>query len=178
MDDLTLETHKEETKSVSSANELSYLTVKSSCIQGLGLFTSKELTANQVLFKTTGNKVYQTYCPEHASCNPNWLGIGYQEWLEIEEGDIAIYINHSCTPNVMVNDQFEIVTIAPIKENNELLLDYSTTELDPYWKMTCKCGEFNCRKVLRSFQYLPAQLQNLYKKYLSPAFISGLSRVK
>jgi uncharacterized protein len=178
MDNLTLETLKEERTRVPSARELSFLTVKNSSIQGLGLFTTYELPANQIIFKITGTKVYHEYRPELSACNPNWLGTGYQEWLVIEEGDIAVYINHSCHPNVIVNEQLQVVTIRPINRNEELLLDYSTTELDPYWNMKCSCGDANCRKTLSSFQYLPAHLQQKYSIHLSPAFINALSFVK
>jgi uncharacterized protein len=176
MDNLTLETLEERTR-VPSAKELSFLSVKSSSIQGLGLFTSQELAANQIVFKISGTKVHHEYRPELSACNPNWLGTGYQEWLIIEEGDIGVYINHSCTPNVIVNENLQVVTIRPINRNEEVLLDYSTTELDPYWNMKCSCGETNCRKVLRGFQYLPLQLQEEYSRYLSPAFMNGLSFV-
>lgn len=177
MDNLTLEALKEETKVVPSAKELSYLSVKRSSIQGLGLFTSIDLPSSHVLFKINGSTVYQSYSRENSVANPNWLGVGYQKWIEIEQEDIGVYINHSCKPNVMVNENLEVVSITPIFAHNELLLDYSTTELDPYWTMNCTCGQHNCRKILRSFQYLPLHLQEEYKRYLSPAFINGLSPI-
>jgi uncharacterized protein len=177
MDNLTLETLKQETARVPSAKELGFLSVKSSSIQGLGLFTSQELPANQILFKITGNKVHHEYWPELSACNPNWLGTGYEEWLIIEDGDLGVYINHSCHPNVSVNERLEVITLRPVSRNEELLLDYSTTELDPYWNMKCSCGQPHCRKILRSFQYLPPKLQEDYSRYLSPAFLNGLSFV-
>jgi hypothetical protein len=170
MDNLTLDQAKVETIRVCCANDLEYLDVAPSPIQGLGLFTSKNLPAYQNIFTITGKKVYRTYHPVYASLNPNWLGTGYQEWLEINEGDISVYINHSCSPNVIVNEHLQVITLRRIRKGEELLLDYSTTELDPYWSMKCTCGEPCCRKTLLSFQYLPIELQHEYDKYLSTKF--------
>lgn len=59
-----------------------------------------------------------------------------------------------------------------IEAHEELVIDYSTTELDPYWKMDCNCGASGCRKVLRSFQFLPHELKIKYQRYLAPVFIN------
>ena len=32
-----------------------------------------------------------------------------------------------------------------------------------YWTMECKCGEKNCREVVKDFKHLPSKIQ---KKYL------------
>ncbi len=56
MDNLILENVKEETKSVPRAKDLNYLSVERSPIQGLGLFTFKDIPAYEVLFKIGGQK--------------------------------------------------------------------------------------------------------------------------
>lgn len=174
MDNLTLENVKEETQTVRRAKDLDYLHMKRSPIQGMGLFTSKDLFAYNVLFKIEGKKVYRIYDPAFAQCDPNWLGTGYQEWLEIEQGDIGIYINHSCASNVIVDEHLQVITLRPIAKKEELLMDYSTTELDPYWSMKCACGQPNCRRTLLSFQYLPLELKKEYSRFLAPPFIERI----
>lgn len=153
-----------------------HLEVKNSPIQGKGVFTTIGFRKGTSLFEIVGKKLQHEYDPALSEQNPNWIGIGYEQWLELEPGNIAIYLNHSCNPNVIINEKYEIVTIAPVKIQQELLLDYSTTELDPYWKMNCSCGAAQCRKVLRSFQFLPDDLQKKYQKYL-PAFFSSTAQV-
>ncbi len=93
-----------------------------------------------------------------------------REWLELEQGDIGLYMNHSCAPNAIVDKHLNVITLRPITENEEILIDYSTTELDPYWSMKCACGQPTCRKTLLSFQYLPAELKREYSRFLAPAF--------
>ncbi len=105
-----------------------------------------------------------------ADKNPNWMGIGYCEWIIMYPDDNGLFINHSCKPNVFVNEKLQVVTLVPVKANEELLLDYSTTELDPDWQMECNCGEDCCRRTLLSFQYLPNSIQNKYAKLIAPVF--------
>jgi SET domain-containing protein len=149
-----------------------HIHVKDSPIQGKGLFPDIDITRGTVLFEIVGEKIRHEYDPRLAKENPNWIGTGYEEWLTLGPGDIAIFLNHSCEPNVIINEKLQLVAMQPVKAHEELLLDYSTTELDPYWQMDCHCGAKSCRHVLKSFQFLPPELQNKYSKYLSPVFVS------
>ncbi len=146
------------------------LVVKDSPIQGRGLFTTVGIEAEQVILTFKGEIHTHKYHPSLSSQNPNWIGTAYEEWLELYPGDNAVYINHSCCPNVIIDGSLQLLAIADINPGEELLLDYSTTELDPYWTMKCLCKCKGCRKTLRSFQILPSSLQKKYYPYLGPAF--------
>jgi hypothetical protein len=178
MDNLILENLQEETKAIPRAKDLDYLCVERSPIQGLGLFTFKDLSACEVLFKLGGKKVHRIYDPAFAQCDLNWMGMGYQEWMEIEQGDIGLYMNHSCAPNAIVDKHLQVITLRPVAKNEEILIDYSTTELDPYWSMNCACGQPGCRKTLLSFQYLPLELKREYSRFLAPAFGERVSALR
>jgi hypothetical protein len=68
----------------------------------------------------------------------------------------ARYINHSCNPNCIANEQCEIIAIKPIEAGEEITIDYVTvtkeeaenipeaTFWDPRWTFQCKCGSENC----------------------------------
>ena len=148
-----------------------HLHIKDSPIQGRGLFSDVDIKRGDILFEIVGERIQHEYRPDLALQNPNWIGTGHEEWLMLGPGDIAIYLNHSCKPNVIINEKMQLVAMQPIKANEELLLDYSTTELDPYWQMECGCGARSCRKILRSFQFLPDELKKRYGKFISPAFL-------
>ncbi len=98
------------------------------------------------------------------------MGTGYQEWLELEQGDIGLYMNHSCAPGAIVDKHRWVISLRPVAKKEEILIDYSATELEPYWSMKCACGQTACRKTLLSFQYLPAKLKREYSRFLAPAF--------
>ncbi len=144
--------------------------ITDSQIEGKGIFTEVDLPRGTVIFDIVAEKISYKNSPEMSEINPNWIGCGFEEWLKVGPGDIASYLNHSCNPNAIINENPQLITMAPIRKGQELLIDYSTTELDPYWKMDCSCGAKNCRKILRSFQFLPPDLQTKYGVHLAPSF--------
>lgn len=151
--------------------DIHFLQIRPSYIQGVGLFSGVNLAAGTILFVIKGERViHREYDPYLAGKNPNWMGTGYCEWIIMEPHHSGLYLNHSCNPNVIVNDKLQVVTFKPVKANEELVLDYSTTELDPDWEMRCNCGENNCRKILRSYQFLPKAIQKKYAKFIAPVF--------
>jgi hypothetical protein len=147
-----------------------HLHIKDSPIQGKGLFSEVDIKRGTGLCEVIGQRIRHPYNPELSLQNPNWIGVGYEEWLMLGPGDIAIFLNHSCKPNVIINERMQLIAMIPIRAHEELLLDYSTTELDPYWHMECNCGAKECRKILRSFQFLPFELQEKYGKFIAPDF--------
>jgi hypothetical protein len=149
------------------------LYIGESGIEGKGIFSEVFLPKGTQVFDIVAEKISYKNDPSLAGENPNWIGSGFQEWLKVGPGDIASYLNHSCSPNVIINEQQQVVTIADVKGHEELRMDYSTTELDPYWQMECKCDSTECRRILRSFQFLPEELKLKYRPYLAPAFQSS-----
>ena len=93
--------------------------------------------------------------------NPNWVGIGENQWIDPEKP--YKFLNHSCNPSAGVKGKVSMYAIRDIKEGEEITIDYSTIEADQLWEMPCSCGANNCRKIVKSIQYLP---ENYFKKYL------------
>jgi SET domain-containing protein len=83
---------------------------------------------------------------------------------EIE--DIAIFINHSCDPNIGLDGQISLVAIRNIKAGEELCLDYAMAITGDY-KMNCNCGNSNCRKLITAVDWKKKELQKRYGKYFS-----------
>jgi hypothetical protein len=85
-----------------------------------------------------------------AQSHPNSIGVDKDLWIY---PDFPLqHINHSCEPNSAFVSDRSLVAIRPISGGEEITLDYSTTEVDPDWSMTCACGAANCRGVLRAIQ--------------------------
>lgn len=94
-------------------------------------------------------------------------------------GGIDDQVNHSCNPNCflhIVGKRAILYSLYVIKAGTELTFDYSLSSTDTYdtWKMNCKCGSFNCRKVISGFQYLNDDFKDKYKKLgIVPIFLAN-----
>ncbi len=83
----------------------------------------------------------------------------------VEEVPInAIFINHSCDPNVGFDGQITYVSLRDIKPGEELVMDYgmSFTTMIAFPKFSCKCGSQLCRKTVTGDDWKRKDLQNRY----------------
>jgi hypothetical protein len=108
---------------------------------------------------------------------PNWIGIGWESWLVPERGNPIRFTNHSCDPNAIVAEGLIVVAIEDIPAGSEIVVDYATTEVDPYWRLHCCCGSPRCRGQVRSFPFLPDALRARYEPHLPAVFLDGARRV-
>lgn len=69
------------------------------------------------------------------------------------------YLNHSCRPNVFQSpqDPFTFMAAEDIASGQEITSDYSLMEANPSFRMECHCGSPDCRKTIRSIQFLPTE---------------------
>lgn len=95
------------------------------------------------------------------------------------------YINHSCQPNLKVvisgslnnKNSVQLITIKSILPGEELSIDYSTTQTEP-WQMICLCSSKKCRDVIGPAQTLPwwTKLRyvssGMFPRYVYPALFS------
>ena len=156
---------------------MDHLYISNSSVSGSGLFVSKDVDTDQKIFSFTGEHIFHEYTPDFALMGSNWIGVGDREWVIPEPGSPVLYLNHCCDPNVFINDKLEVFSIKKIKAHSELFLDYSTTELDPYWVMHCNCASPNCRKVIKSFPYLSYVNQLKYKAFISSVFLEAIQNL-
>jgi len=80
---------------------------------------------------------------------------------------IARLINHSCAPNCGIKKRFQIVAMRPIARGEEITWDYEMTERSWWWRMKCRCGSAECRKVIGSYSRMPARVRRRYKGFIS-----------
>jgi uncharacterized protein len=143
---------------------------------GKGVFTSVDITANTPIIEFTGT-IYKTSelpDPNH----PAILQVGQDTFIG-PSGAADDYINHSCNPNCLLKvlgNRAILHSMYFIKAHSELTFDYSTTSTDTHeiWKMTCQCGQFNCRKVISGYQYLDENTKSgMLKKGMIPMFMTS-----
>ena len=133
---------------------------------GLGIVAKRSFEEGEVLYEVTGVFISgnaEDDIDETTRANT----FRYSEDLYISpDGTIGDFQNHSCEPNAMVvkkNVGLFVVAMAPIKKNDEVLIDYSTIiAADDIWEMRCNCGSAQCRGTIKSFDTLPIELRTAY----------------
>ena len=144
-------------------------------LHGKGLFASRNIKRGEVIFFVKGKKIKFFITDEKRAkvAGLNWVGVGKNEWINPEK-EYSVYFNHSCNPNSAIKGRVTVVALRNIEKEEEITFDYSTTEGDIFWSMKCHCEEPNCRKTIRSIQFLPLKV---FKKYsLSLIHISEPTR--
>jgi len=130
--------------------------VKKSGIHGKGLFTTVDIKKGDYITyikgKYTRKKVSGS--KKEAGSIPMWYGVTRTLWID-PKGTIFCYFNHSCKPNTAIVGIKKVIALRNIKAGEELTFDYSMTDADPYWEMSCCCGSKNCRETLRAIQFTP-----------------------
>ncbi len=146
--------------------------VNKSKIHGLGVIARIPFKRDQNIFILKGTpRFLKVKNKQDSALGPNWIGTGTGEWIDPAEP--FVYLNHSCNPNMGIRGRVTFVALRDIQAGEELTFDYSTTEDDIHWEFKCGCGSKNCRKRLKSIQFLP---KNTYMHYLPyiPLYFQGV----
>jgi hypothetical protein len=147
--------------------------VKSSPINGLGVFAARDFKPGEVIFDTSEMRLVSDEDPlregeEERHCD--WLADGRQILLP-EPGR---YINHSCDPNAWKEYRNVVrrCTTARriIRAGEEITHDYCIDGFgDVVWQ--CNCRSERCRTLIHSdFFELPLELKMEYLPYLSDLY--------
>ncbi len=125
--------------------------VRSSPINGRGLFAKARLPARRKLGEISGTLVKLPQAWHDAEGNPKiYLVEVAPRWaLDCSAGNAFRLINHCCDANCYLrvfNRRVEVYTRRAIPAGVELTVDYVET---PHRQgMICHCGAANCRRVL------------------------------
>jgi hypothetical protein len=134
----------------------SKITVSKSGIHGKGIIATRDIKKGEIVMIFKGKIIHWKVHDQKSSlCGPNWVGIGKGKWMDVLSP--GVFLNHSCNPNCGIKGKVETVALRNIKNGEEITIDYSITEIDDMWYMKCNCGEKNCRKIIKSVQFLPTK---------------------
>jgi len=134
---------------------------------GLGLFANRQIKKGEKILTfvgpiVSGKEAERKDLKLYGKSMGNALQIGDDTYIYLEDpGRIA---NHSCNPNSGIKHDIYLVSLRIINKGEEITYDYSCTMDDDLWTLKCKCGEENCREIIKDFKYLPEKLQNKYLK--------------
>jgi uncharacterized protein len=148
--------------------------VAPSAIDKVGIFSSQPLRSGDTVFCVTGQYVRNEFSVEFSQMGPNWIGISRELWLDPDLTNPMTFMNHSCEPNSIVTEGLKVIALRDVEAGEEIVMDYSTTEIDPFWKMDCHCNKDSCRKIIQAFQFLPADLRQLYIGLILPTLAADV----
>lgn len=150
-----------------------YLKVED-CKTGKGVFTSVAIPANSMVLEMSGTIVTEVPPNDHDM----FLQIGPNTFIG-PSGGTDDYVNHSCNPNCkmhIVGDRAFLYSLYVIPTGAELTFDYATTSTETLdsWQMNCKCGSYNCRKVISGYKYIDQKtFEDYLKKGAIPMYITA-----
>src|SRR3989344_2127500 len=138
-----------------------------------GLMIGEDAKKGEIVTKILGPLKFKLNKNKRdALSHPDWVGVKKNYWVDPLRPHK--FINHSCDPSTGVRG-VTLIALRDLKKGEEITMDYSTIEGDPRWQMKCSCRAKNCRKVIRSVQflspkrfkaikYIPVYFRNLYQK--------------
>lgn len=151
--------------------------VRPSPIAGFGLFAEAPISAGEAVIRWGG----RTFTDEElkvTSLRTNSVAqIGERVYMaEPADGEASPdeYMNHSCEPNLWMQDEVTLVAMRDIEMGEELTADYATWVTDhlpdhaDYTQFTCQCGSPLCRGSISGNDWQLPELQERYGGHFSP----------
>ena len=133
---------------------MSYPSIVENCSYGKCLIASTDLNIGTDVQCLDGIVVKREEIPEDEICYAIW--IDNAKWLILKTD--ARYINHSCYPNCVIDDDLIIRTIKPVKKGEELTIIYNLIYedenvglWDDRWTFSCQCGSKNCQGLINKY---------------------------
>jgi len=142
------------------------LIIKDTGKYGKGVFVGEDIKKGEIIHILGGKRldlndvVDGVVSGKEAEDDP--LQIGRRTYIDLDE--FSRTFNHSCNPNGGIRKNSELFALRDIKSSEQITYDYSLTIAPTIWKMKCKCGSKNCRKILGDVLSVPPKRRAEYKK--------------
>jgi len=132
----------------------SHIEIKQIAGKGKGLIVNRSFEQGHSVLEM-GSKIALR---PHVKASLNSIQIDDDTYIDVDEQQTWQYINHSCLPNTRLDlDTLSFITLKDIFAGEEITYHYCTTEFDlaaKHEEFNCKCGSFNCLKVIKGFKHL------------------------
>jgi SET domain-containing protein len=132
---------------------------------GQGVYTTKSIAKGELVLKFSGELYHESQIPSvYYGSEDRFMQVDVGFFLG-PSGGLDDFTNHSCLPNTgvrFVGREVLLVAILPIKPNDEITWDYSTTLMGHNWSMHCDCRKAGCRGIVKDFMTLEPHVQNKY----------------
>jgi len=146
---------------------------------GVGIFAKQDIASGEILCVMGGqvaDTALQNAVPSHFV---NYSMDFHEEYsfCPVEESQVPLmpqfYFNHSCHPNCGFLDSQTVVAIRPINKGEECRYDYAFCMWNDArsvfcFEMPCRCGEVDCRGVVRESDWMLEPIQRTYGQWFMP----------
>jgi hypothetical protein len=162
------------------------LTLRPSPIGGRGLFAQAPIAAGEVVIIWGGTLFTDADIADGRVAPGSTVAIGEGLYLGSAPGtyvrerdDLGDFINHSCDPNVWLQDEVTSVARREISVGDELTMDYTLflAREDHIADWRCRCGSSLCRGVVKGRDWRIPALQARYAGHFSPFLSARIGRL-
>lgn len=120
--------------------------IKDSKITGKGVFADRDFKKGETVLKwDLSNQLLKKEVEKLSNEERVYISFINGKYTIMQEPEK--YVNHSCDSNTYAKD-FQDIAKRDIGRGEEITSDYSDCEV-PGFKMECKCGSKNCKRVIR-----------------------------
>lgn len=143
----------------------------SRCRFGLGVFARQDIAPGQPILGIEGPLIDFAETVRRGPRECMAIQIGPDLYIDTQPP--AVWVNHSCQPNLGIKGDRQLTALRAIRRGEEICYDYSTTMEEASFTMQCRCGQPQCRGVVRDFSTLPRALR---EEYLSQGTVMSFIR--
>lgn len=140
--------------------------------KGRGVFAARRIEIGELIWDYVGEERWVKDIPRKL-----WrycFQVDYDRYVCPERASAGWFMNHSCEPNCVIMGRTRIVALRRIGVGEEVTFDYSTNVGWDGFSMKCMCGTQGCRKVVRSYRFLPDELKGHYGACVSAFLLRPL----
>ncbi len=148
--------------------------IRASPIEGNGLFAREPLKEGEVVEVMGGMLLDEAeFAAFLRTAATQYNAIQIAEGLHLVEHPEVTHkrrgsLNHSCDPNLWMDDEVTFVARRDIEAGEELTVDYALFTTQPGWVMDCRCGLRLCRQRVTGNDWKLAELRDRYRGHFSP----------
>ncbi len=132
---------------------------------GKAVFANQTIKKGEVIAAFDGDRFDNDFEPWTKDLYNHAIQYGKTNWRDSK--GLARWINHSCEPNCGIKKYFKVVAMRKIEKGEEITWDYEMTEKNKHWKMKCRCGSSQCRKVIGNYSNMSKSVRKKYEGYIS-----------
>ena len=154
--------------------------VRSSAVQGNGVFARQPIHAGEVVVRIGGkvmmDEEFQAYILTVSRYNAVQIGEGLH-LVDVPTSPGGM--NHSCDANLWMQDEVTVIARRDIATGEELTQDYALYTTSPTWMMkSCHCGTPVCRHVITGNDWQLPHVQERYRDHFSPFLNERIHRLR